>query len=516
MGKALNEVSDWVKTALGINQLRVKRAPEPTDYIWENTHIRTLEQTWRITISNALVIAMLALSAVIQQQIEFVKRNEREKIHKACITEPEDCRIENIYSLAYLRLITICAAQVTVILNLLIRIATTKLAEYEAWHVRSSMYSYLIGKLAVAQILNCAIIPILMSSSATSDHQRWYARGGLVEEAFYLQLLNALVPNIAQALNIRARISRYFAKHHARTQAMMDALVEPSSFQIPVRYATILKTIGIAILYSSILPSSFFLALAGLLASYFSDTYAALRVCRKPEKLSHRLPTLVPLFIRVAILLHILFAHFIFYPGSGMPSTPFYAALTVYGIFGLGAYFWRRIFGIRHNAELSNAGTDGEAYFDFTEKERLHMKRSRLSIWQAASRFSHFAVNVMMGRRSTKVSPDLPPAKPPAQADDTPPSTPNDDVESRSGGETNEKRDGGFDEHTYHAYTPFYLTGLSVELPVSGEWIHRVSQMYKLPSRPFEARTDLLPHQDPSTGGALHTAIPERISESDD
>ena len=89
-------------------------------------------------------------------------------------------------------------------------------------------------------------------------------------------------------------------------------------------------------------------------------------------------------------------------------------------------------------------------------------------------------------------------------------------MESRSGGETNEKRDGGFDEHTYHAYTPFYLTGLSVELPVSGEWIHRVSQMYKLPSRPFEARTDLLPHQDPSTGGAVHTAIPERISESDD
>ena len=65
---------------------------------------------------------------------------------------------------------------------------------------------------------------------------------------------------------------------------MTNNLVEPREFDIAVRYATAIKSLGLAILYAPILPISYMICFVGFLITYASDIYYATRSSRKPIK----------------------------------------------------------------------------------------------------------------------------------------------------------------------------------------------------------------------------------------
>lgn len=68
----------------------------------------------------------------------------------------------------------------------------------------------------------------------------------------------------------------------ARTQAYLHSCLEPTEFSLPQRYANTINTVGLAILYAPVLPLSPAIAFVGLLISYATDQYIALRKAHKP------------------------------------------------------------------------------------------------------------------------------------------------------------------------------------------------------------------------------------------
>ena len=136
-----------------------------------------------------------------------------------------------------------------------------------------------------------------------------YTRGGLIEQAFYIQIANAILPEITDLLNPFAFLtSRVLARYtsqcigitdckdaevlkvfelhlatvciacsaclfadailgvtfrYAHTQPMMDLLLAPESFLLSERYASAVKTLGLAIFFMPVLPLSCVIALAG-------------------------------------------------------------------------------------------------------------------------------------------------------------------------------------------------------------------------------------------------------------
>ena len=69
---------------------------------------------------------------------------------------------------------------------------------------------------------------------------------------------------------------------------MLNFLVRPPDFALARRYTDALRTLGLMVFFSPILPASPFIAFAGLLFSYATDKYVALRVARLPNELSAR------------------------------------------------------------------------------------------------------------------------------------------------------------------------------------------------------------------------------------
>ena len=86
-------------------------------------------------------------------------------------------------------------------------------------------------KLTVVHVINSIIVPAASTSCERTENTAgeclWYAPGGLIEGAFYLQLFNAFLPNVIALADIGGRFKRRVLSRYAQTQEMMDLAMEP-------------------------------------------------------------------------------------------------------------------------------------------------------------------------------------------------------------------------------------------------------------------------------------------------
>jgi|TARA_B110000977_G_scaffold76400_1_gene103080 hypothetical protein len=136
----------------------------------------------------------------------------------------------------------------------------------------------------------------------------WYAPGGLVESAFYLQLFNAVLPNVIAYVDVVGRLKRKYLAKYARTQRAMDAACDPPQFILAAKYAHIMKTIAMALIYGPILPVSYVLAVFALCVTYVTDKILALKRCQKPVRQQNQATERVVVFMNVMTLVQVFFA----------------------------------------------------------------------------------------------------------------------------------------------------------------------------------------------------------------
>lgn len=478
LGRPLHESSELLKSSTGIDHVRVFRAPEPSDLIWTNTSVRGLGSVWRILVSNSVVLLVVIIGALIQNGFESIKNAERSKMIDAEVSSVDDSNDDdsnlgvNLIEIAKLRGLTIASAFFIVLVNQVIVLVTKKMAEFERWHIKSSMQKYLIAKLSIAQILNAAIIPII--AAGNSDKSTWFIRGGLAEEAFWVQLSNAILPDIVQALDPSILLADWFAPRHARSQQQLDYLLEPKEFDMAVRYSVLVKSLGLAVFYYPLQPLSYYVCFAGMVVSFGIDRYAALRSCRKPAKLSNRVPQLIPLILRIFLVVQIILTHNIMFPskatinsngavtvdGSGMVSSAYILSFFVCAVFGLLSRPIRVALGINQDFEREEGGTRDLPYMEFVGQRRRKITAG--------------------GYRTTTAV-------------------------SENDGDIGEEE--LLHENQYEAYTPF-LNHADALKHLPPDYVEYVEQIYKLPAKPYPANKQLMARQLAETGGEFYTLPP--------
>lgn len=189
------------------------------------------------------------------------------------------------------------AGIVVVVVNLAISILVNSLSYYERWLTRSNREKWLTLKISTFYLVNSFLVPMLVQSTK-KRRGTWYLKGGLMEQAFFIQLSNAILPDLLTLFDPLDALNVYFFSRFARTQRMLDNLVMPRHFFLSVRYAAAVKTMGLALFYLPVLPISPLIAALGLLISYFTDKYVALRLAQKP----HNLASVVTVAINNVIL----------------------------------------------------------------------------------------------------------------------------------------------------------------------------------------------------------------------
>lgn len=120
-------------------------------------------------------------------------------------------------------------------------------------------------------------------NDALNARWRRYTPGGIIEAAFYIQVFGAIFSPVVQLFNSLRLISYHFRLRHVCSMAYREHVQRLQPFPLHVRYAIVLKTVALAVLYAPVLPISPGIGFLGVALGYAVDQYLALRVYEKPK-----------------------------------------------------------------------------------------------------------------------------------------------------------------------------------------------------------------------------------------
>ena len=341
--------------------LTVEAPPEPSDVSWANYG----QSRGKRRVKNALaflgMLAALFLGVGLQIQFQQLRDAARIESYDRALYSRATGTETALEDAAAIQSLTMISSFVIVAVNAFLSFAAKELSIWQKFRTQSEFEASLMLKLTVVHVINSILVPAAFSSCprenvvpsgtdpeggdwygghvhspsyvaeenpsvpggvesntgkalmAENGKCLWYAPGGLVETAFYLQLFNAILPNVIAYVDVLGRLRRKYLARHARTQIMMDVAVEPPDFILATKYATQCKTVALAMVYGPILPVSYVLALFALFVSYFTDKILALKRCKKPVRQQNQATERVVLFMNVMALVQCVSSGVLFY-----------------------------------------------------------------------------------------------------------------------------------------------------------------------------------------------------------
>jgi len=306
--------------------LHVAPAPEPSDVNWENFDVRGRRRHVRQAGAAAVLLLALGLGIALQVYSENMRQDLRVEMYdKKIKAAASGSKAPTFSDDAALQTLTIMSSTVIVLINILLTSVAKVLNDFQRFHTRTSYEASLMLKLTVVHVINSVIVPIATSrcTRREGDHGEclWYAPGGLIEEAFYLQCFNAFLPDLIAFADLDGRFKRRFLAPLARTQDMLDALMKPPEFILAEKYAAICKTVALAILYGPVLPVSYLIALVGMASTYWIDKWIALRRCQKPVRLKNESTVAVVYTMKALSVTQPVLAISAFYATAGAPHS---------------------------------------------------------------------------------------------------------------------------------------------------------------------------------------------------
>ena len=310
----------------GKTAIRVERAPEPSDIVWRNMGFNTEggddNNSRNSLLRNRHVHAFFIMTGslvafcIAQWYAERWRTRIRLDILKKAALNGGEVSISDTDQ-NVLRVLKITSALTISLINVILTQIAKAVNSYERYKSHSIANTMLLGKLVLVHALNVCAIPILVTPCGDSDGDcEWYTSGGLVDQAFYLQLFNIFTPHLlvlGQFIFSPGYFVKKFLAPFAKTQATMDYLYSPPDFQLAEMYAQCCKTFAMANLYGQALPIGYLLAVGALFTQYWANKYAALRVSRSPPRLMMSSTYMVSSMIKLTTLANILFGYYFFY-----------------------------------------------------------------------------------------------------------------------------------------------------------------------------------------------------------
>ena len=101
------------------------------------------------------------------------------------------------------------------------------------------------------------------------------------------------------------------------------------------RYASAAKTITLAILYAPILPLSPMIGFIGIILSYLTDQWLALRVCRMPRNYGPDALQLASTTLTMLPLAQLLLMYLLYFVGWSGTALPFVVGICIWALFKL-------------------------------------------------------------------------------------------------------------------------------------------------------------------------------------
>jgi len=287
MKRVLKKQSD----RLNGQKIKLKRAPEPTDVLWENLGFTSSQKLKRKIFTTIMAAVLVILSFALIIAISWSQNDILKTIGEGS---------------PFIKLLaagaSILLATVNYILGQLIR----KLAEFEKHGTYTGYFTGITQKLSVAQFINTAfttlIAKIIITASVAVGEQtlietvNFYGVGGLLEAMFFVFITNAFSTPLMNLFD-----PWYYWRLFGRRRALKNTedtrmnqreaheLFEGPQVDMSYKYALLIKTMLLTAFYAPAIPISILLAIVGLVFVYWVDKYILLRRAALPFALGSEL-----------------------------------------------------------------------------------------------------------------------------------------------------------------------------------------------------------------------------------
>lgn len=101
----------------------------------------------------------------------------------------------------------------------------------------TSFINSIAFKLTAFFLLNSFVVPIVAVVVITDSADLWYTPGGIVEAGFYIQLINAFVPDLLSVFDAARMVPFHVFSRLARSQSFLTWCRTPPAFSLPSRCA---------------------------------------------------------------------------------------------------------------------------------------------------------------------------------------------------------------------------------------------------------------------------------------
>lgn len=275
--------------------INVKRAPEPTDIIWDNLRFSRLNRVIRecailLVLGMILVCSCFMLIGLAQWQRNL--RDANENTNRVMFS-------------------AIPAAVIILIVNIVVDLVIRLLAFLERHHTYTERTLSTARKLTVILTLNTLLFPLL----ANIDTEDWYRSSGLANNIFWVSISTAFAKSLIKLFHPlmlwrlfrRYQVTRLIQnpdKHIYVSQAKANLYYQNEEIDIADCYSDLLVRLLLAFAYAPLLPVIVPILILGYLFDYAVNKFVLLRLSCRPKLLGEKIAFKMMFFVKPGIVLY--------------------------------------------------------------------------------------------------------------------------------------------------------------------------------------------------------------------
>jgi len=278
---------EFTRHDFGEKKVKIRRAPEPSDILWENIEYIGQEKL-KIRLLTYIGTFMATCFGIILV-VNYSQGMAQSHYGK---------------SSGVAQGLSIVVSLVIFLTNSILAQIIKYLTSFEK-HITYTHYLRGVAqKLSIAQFMNTALTNlfaqlILASSGSVSsglENLNIYGKGGLLENMYYIFITNAFLPPILTILDPsyflklfqRRRLEKK-GSHNKLTQMKANLLYEGPILDLPFKYAGMIKTVLLATFYTPAMPFALIFTTVGLALWFWADKWVLIRRLVLPKSINNDL-----------------------------------------------------------------------------------------------------------------------------------------------------------------------------------------------------------------------------------
>jgi len=265
----------------------VKRAPEPTDIMWKNLQYGDEQKTKIRWMTYGITALIIVVSFGIILLVNWAQGKAVSRFGEGS---------------SVVQGLSIVASLVVFMTNSFLSLIIDHISKFEKHTTHTHYLRGVAEKLAIAQFLNTAFTNlfaeiILASGDADNASDRldilnFYGKGGLLENMYWVFITNAFLSPILTVLDptyLWKNVQRYWTERkgdqNSLTQMEANLLYEGVTFDMPKKYAGLIKIVLLTAFYAPAMPFALIFTIFGLTLWFWADKYMLLKHMSLPKSI---------------------------------------------------------------------------------------------------------------------------------------------------------------------------------------------------------------------------------------